>query len=69
MSPDVKAALAELNHKVLGKPGVSGTAVGESGGKACLLVYLSDSSARKEIPASVAGVPVKTQVTGPFKRY
>ena len=69
MSADVKAALAELNRKVLGQPGVSGTAVGEAGGKPCLLVYLTDDSARKGIPSSVAGVPVKAQVTGPFKRY
>ena len=69
MSGDVKAALSELNRKVLGKPGVTGTAVGESGGAPCLLVYLSDGSARKAIPGRVAGVPVKVEVTGAFKRY
>ena len=69
MSGDVKAALAELNRKVLGKPGVSGTAVGESGGAACLLVYLSDAAARGSIPGRVKGVPVKVEVTGGFKRY
>jgi len=69
VSGDVKAALSELNRKVLGKPGVSGTAVGESGGTPCLLVYLSDAGARKGIPGRVAGIPVKVEVTGPFKRY
>ena len=68
MSGDVKAALTELNRKVLGKPGVSGTAVGESRGAPCLLVYLSDAGARKAIPARVGGVPGKVEVTGPFKR-
>jgi hypothetical protein len=69
MSADVKAALAELNRKVLGRKGVSGTAVGESDGAPCLLVYLSDAGAREGIPGRVDGVPVKIEVTGPFKRY
>jgi len=66
---DVKAALAELNRKVLGLPGVSGTAVGESGGEPCLLVYLGDASARSRIPSRVGGVPVKVDVTGRITRY
>jgi hypothetical protein len=69
VSTDVKAALAELNRKVLGREGVSGTAVGESGGAPCLLVYLSDAGARKGIPGRVSGVPVKVEVTGRFKAY
>ena len=69
MSGDVKAALAELNRRVLGKPGVSGTAVGESAGKACLLVYVSDAAARTGIPSRVGGVPVKVERTGSFKRF
>jgi hypothetical protein len=69
VSGDVKRALAELNRKVLGRPGVAGTAVGESAGAPCLLVYLSDADARKGIPGSVRGVPVRVEVTGPFKRY
>jgi hypothetical protein len=69
VSGNVKAALAELNRKVLGRPGVSGTAVGEAGGAPCLLVYLSDGAARGGIPARVGGVPVKTEVTGPFTRH
>lgn len=69
MSGDVRAALSELNRKVLGRPGVGGTAVGESGGTPVLLVYLKDASARKGIPSKVGGVPVKVQVTGPFRRH
>jgi hypothetical protein len=69
VSDDAKAALSELNRKVLGKPGVTGTAVGQSGGAPCLLVYVSDAGARTSIPGKVAGVPVKVEVTGPFKRY
>jgi len=69
VSSDVKAALEELNRKVLGKSGVSGTAVGESDGTACLVVYLSDAEARRSIPGRVRGIPVKVEVTGPFQRY
>jgi hypothetical protein len=69
VSADVKAALAELNRTVMGRPGVSGTAVGESGGAPCLLVYLSDAAAKKGIPGRVAGVPVKVEVTGAFRRF
>jgi hypothetical protein len=69
VSGDVKAALAELNRRVLGKPGVGGTAVGESGGTACLIVYLSDAEARDRVPARVGGVPVKIEVTGRITRY
>ncbi len=65
----MKAALQELNRKVLGKPGVSGTAVGESDGTPCLVVYVSDAQARKSIPGRVRGVPVRVEVTGPFERY
>ena len=69
MSADVKSALAELNRRVLGKPGVSGTAVGESGGKPCLLVYVGEGAKRSQIPGRVGGVPVRVEVTGGFTRY
>ena len=69
MSGDVKGALAELNRKVLGKPGVSGTAVGGTEAKPVLMVYLSEASAGKLVPSRVAGVPVKVEVSGPFKKY
>jgi hypothetical protein len=69
VSGDVKAALTELNRRVLGTPGVSGTAVGESRGEPCLLVYLSDASARARIPGRVGGVPVNVEVTGRITRY
>lgn len=69
MSPELKAALAELNRKVLGRPGVGGTAVGESGGSACLVVYLSDAGARPSVPDRVRGIPVRVEVTGRVERY
>jgi hypothetical protein len=69
VSAEVSAALTELNGKVLGTPGVTGTAVGEAGGKPCLVVYLSDASARGNIPSRVGGVPVRVEVTGRITRY
>ena len=68
MSGDIKAAHRELTSKVMGKPGVSGTAIGMHGGKPCLMVYLSEKGAGKSVPRSVDGFPVVTEVTGSFRR-
>ena len=68
MSGDIKAAHKELTDKVMGRPGISGTAIGMSGGKPCLTVYLSDRSAGKSVPKSVGGFPVVTEVSGSFRR-
>ena len=68
MSADIKAAHKELTARVMGKPGVSGTAIGLHGGKPCLLVYLSDKDAGKSVPRSVKGFRVVTEVSGGFRR-
>lgn len=68
MSGDIKTAHQELTARVMGKPGVSGTAIGMNGGKPCLMVYLSDRAAAKSVPRSVKGFPVVTEVTGSFRR-
>ncbi len=65
---DLEAARRELTSKVMGRKGVSGTAVGEHRGKPCLKVYLSEEAARSSIPKSVGGFPVVVETTGPFKR-
>lgn len=64
MSGDVKAAHRELTAKVMGRPGVTGTAVGERGGGPCLKVYVESSEAGKGVPDRVRGVPVVVEVTG-----
>lgn len=51
----------------MGRPGVSGTAVGERHGKPCLLVYVSDRKAGRSIPADVGGYPVVVETTGSFR--
>ncbi len=68
MSGDIKAAHRELTGKVMGQPGVSGTAIGMDGGKPCLMVYLSEKGAGKSVPRSVKGFSVVTEVTGSFRR-
>ena len=65
---DLKAAHKELTAKVMGRKGVSGTAVGQHKGEPCLKVYLSDDAARAAVPKSVGGYPVVVETTGPFKR-
>lgn len=68
MSRDIDAALDALNGRVLGKPGVVGTAVGLHDGGPCLVVYLASSDAQKGIPRRVKGVRVRTEVTGRIRR-
>ena len=67
MARDLEAARQELTRRVMGQPGVSGTAVGEKNGKPCLKVYVSDREARRSIPKDVGGYPVVVETTGPFR--
>ena len=69
MDPKLEAAQEELTSRVLDRPGINGTAIGERGGKPCLLVYVSDSKAGKQLPKSVGGYPVVMEMAGPFSRY
>ena len=64
----IEAAQQKLAGKVMGKPGVVGTAIGERGGKACLMVYVSDSAAARKIPGTVGGFRVVVTNTGRIER-
>ena len=68
MSGDIKAAHRELTDRVMGKPGVSGTAIGMHDGRPCLVVYLREKGGGKSVPPSVKGFAVITEVTGGFRR-
>ena len=68
MAKYVKAAHRELTGKVMGRPGISGTAIGERGGKPCLKVYVSDKTAGRKVPKSVGGFTVVVERTGSFER-
>ncbi|MGD2123722.1 MAG: hypothetical protein PVJ76_18375 [Gemmatimonadota bacterium] len=68
LDPKLEAAQRKLTARVMGRPGVTGTAIGEQGGKPCLKVYLSDRDVAKTIPRSVDGFNVLVEVTGTFRR-
>jgi hypothetical protein len=68
VAKDLDAAHRELTAKVMGREGVSGTAIGQHRGKPCLKVYTSGGGARASIPKSVGGYPVVVETTGAFKR-
>ena len=66
---DIRTAQAMLNQQILGKPGIEGTAIGETGdGKACLKVYVGDQSAVQRVPESFQGFPVIVETSGTFRR-
>jgi hypothetical protein len=62
----IEHALRELTRKVMGRPGVSGTAIGEKHGKPCLKVYVSGADVGRALPSTVEGYPVVAETTGPF---
>lgn len=66
--PDVRAAQSGLNDRILGKPGIEGTAIGQTDGKPCLKVYVSDRDAGSRVPSSFQGFPVVVETSGTFRR-
>jgi hypothetical protein len=68
LARDLETARKALTREVMGRPGVSGTAVGERNGEPCLLVYVSDREAGRSIPRDVGGYPVVVETTGSFRR-
>lgn len=68
MAEDIESAQRKLSDRVMGKPGVSGTAIGQKGGKPCLKVYVSGPEASGSVPKRVGGFPVVVENTGKFRR-
>ena len=68
MADDLKEAHRELTGKVMGRRGVSGTAIGREGGRPCLKVYVSEPGAGRALPKTVRGYRVVIEETGAFKR-
>ena len=68
MDPKLEAAQRKLTARVMGRPGVTGTAIGERGGKPCLKVYVSDRDVAMAMPRTVDGFKVLVEVTGTFRR-
>jgi len=68
VAEDIRAAQKKLTADVMGRPGVSGTAIGEHGGQPCLMVYVDNREAGRSVPKKVGGYPVVVEVTGSFRR-
>lgn len=68
MAADIRKAQTELNGRVLGRPGIEGTAIGQTHtGSACLKVYVSDRKAATSVPSKVRGFPVLVETSGEFR--
>jgi len=68
MSGEIEAAQKELNDRVLGRDGISGTAIGLDGDVAVLKVYVRDAEAGRSVPKRIAGFRVVVEETGEFRR-
>ncbi len=68
MAGDIRAAQKALNDRVMGKPGVEGTAIAQDGGAPCLKVYVSDRKAGSSVPSRIGGFRVVVEKSGPFRR-
>jgi hypothetical protein len=67
MDPKLEAAHRKLADRVMGRPGISGIAVGERNGKPCLVVYLANRRAGADLPRTVGGFPVVGEFTGEIR--
>ncbi len=59
----------EHTDHLMSLPGVVGTAIGESQGKPCIKVFVTQKTAEieKGVPKSLEGYPVVIEETGEFK--
>lgn len=72
MGADIDSSLRDahrqLNERVMGRPGVTGTAIGRHQGRPCLKVYVDGADAGRSIPKSVGGHPVVVEESGTLRR-
>ena len=66
----IEDAHRRLSRRVMGRPGVVGTAIGVAAGKPCLKVYLASGGGgeRGRIPGSYEGYRVVVEKTGTIRR-
>ncbi len=69
MGGELEEARARVTQRVIGMEGVTGTALGLSGGKPCIKVYTEkdDPGLRSRLPRSEGGFPVIVEVTGSIR--
>ena len=70
MSGDIEEAHRLLTDRVISKPGVAGTAIGQKDGQPCIKVYVesSDRKVLDSIPSVFEGFSVVVEGSGPFHR-
>ena len=70
MAASIEDAHRRLSRKVMGRPGVVGTAIGVAAGKPCLKVYLASGGGgeKARIPGSCGGYRVVVEKTGTIRR-
>lgn len=64
----MKQAQRRLAARLMGRPGVVGTAVGMSRGDHCLKVLISDDRGRNGVPKEIDGYRVVVEHTGKIRR-
>lgn len=64
----MREAQRKLSAKVMGRPGVIGTAIGMSRGDHCLKVLIEDERGRRSVPREVDGYRVVVEQTGRIRR-
>ena len=70
MAVTIEDAHRRLSRKVMGRPGVVGTAIGTVAGKPCLKVYLAGGGGGEgaRIPGRCEGYRVVVEKTGTIRR-
>ena len=70
MSGDIEEAHRLLTNRVISKPGVAGTAIGQKNGQPCIKVYVesSDRKVLDSIPSVFEGFSVVVESSGSFHR-
>jgi hypothetical protein len=65
----VAQVLARHTERLMGVPGVIGTAESRCGGRPCILVMVARRTPELEraIPAELEGIPVEIRETGPIR--
>ena len=64
----IKTAQRKLADRVMGRPGVIGTAIGMSKGDHCLKVLIADDRGRRALPREIDGYRVVAEHTGRIRR-
>jgi hypothetical protein len=64
----IEAAQRTLAERVMGRPGVVGTAIGMADGEKCLKVLIADDRGRRDLPGEIDGFRVVPEHTGRIRR-